>query len=341
MVIARLGPRSTSTALPIEPNAGLANFTSTRPLITGEGPNTEIHWSASWTELPRAHTFGTTSTWDIGGRAAFAVVMGASTLASGAAMAADTLHTTSTESIAHDALFSLNLTKKVGVGQPNVKADVTKIQEGLKSRGFDVDVDGKWGKGTERALRVFEAMVTGKDSVANTTGTVTKGGLLDRRLASSTGPRWVTMPASGTGFTNIDKDGFSHGSSVAVDTLKRAGERYELVRGNLPLIGLNDTSTLAGGHNSDHATHQAGLDMDFSLPTTDGQHGASVGQASYDREATYAMIKAFAVDPQVERILFTDAVLLKRIGDSNFAWKGKFQDGGAKHKNHFHVDVKP
>jgi hypothetical protein len=47
------------------------------------------------------------------------------------------------------------------------------------------------------------------------------------------------------------------------------------------------------------------------------------------------------VDPQVERILFTDSVLLKRIADSNFAWKGKVQDGGAEHRNHFHVDVKP
>lgn len=349
MVITRFGTLSPLPSIPADntPPSGTAASLLRSELTLADPPPVDLSWSTTWTELPRAYVTSTTSTWLTGERAAFAVVMGASTLVSGVAMAAPQ-DTSGTEAIARDVLFNaptLGLTKNVGVGQTNNAADVTALQTALKSKGFDVGVDGKWGKGTEKALRVYEAMLTGEETVANTSGKVIPGRQIDRTLASADGPRWTRMPDSGNGFVNLDTDGYSYGSSLSVDTLSRSADRYMTnYRASHPgasIIGLNDVSTKAGGHNSDHASHQAGLDIDIKLPTTGGSHGTVVGQASYDREATYAMIKAFAVDPQVERILITDPVLLNRISGSDFAWKGKVKDGGAQHRNHMHVDVGP
>lgn len=244
-------------------------------------------------------------------------------------------------STAHGAsVTTLALTKAVGVGQHPTKADIEKVQTALKARGFDIEPDGKWGKASERALRVYEAMLTGRDSVAGTTGVVTPGGLLDVSLGSGVGPRWVQMPSSGVGFIRMDHDGFSYGSSMAADTLARAGHRYAAANPGGTVIAINDVSTKSGGNNKDHETHEAGLDIDVLLPTTAGGHSTRVGRADYDRETTYKMIIAFAQDSRVERVLFSDPVLLQRIADSDFPWKAKVQDGGPVHRNHFHVDVK-
>lgn len=330
-------------------------------------------WSASWTELPRSHVASTTSTFGLADRAVLGVVLGATTFTAGAAFAAPpttltySVGTGEATSTAHSMLFTLDeatdytpqllaasdvapslglgLSSPVGPGKANKPADVMLVQQRLAARGYPIDADGAYGGKTDRAIRVYEAMITGQPEISHTSGIVTPGGRLDRALASPHGPRWVEMPAGGPGFMRIDHDGFSHGSSRAADTITAAGSYYQdnylASHPGKSLIAINDVSRKLGGPHADHETHEAGLDIDVSLPTLTGGHTTQVGWASYDREATYAMIRAFAQDPRVERILFTDAVLLARIAESNEPWKDKVMDGGPVHRNHFHVDVAP
>lgn len=239
----------------------------------------------------------------------------------------------------------LTLGAAVGAGRANQTADVLRVQERLAELGFDVKVDGDYGSNTLRGIRLYEAIVTGREHVSDTTGFITPGGLLHRALASPDSVRWQRLPASGTGFVNTDTDGFSWATDRLVQVVISAGERYQQshrdAHPGAARIGLNDASRRAGGNNADHETHETGLDLDVRLPRTDGTHGTIAGAANYDREATYRMIAAFASDPRVERILFSDNVLLQRIANSNASWKHKVAHGGAVHRDHIHVDVSP
>lgn len=243
------------------------------------------------------------------------------------------------------AVALLPLSGSVGVGATNAKADLTKVQTRLAELGFDVQPDGKMGKGTERALRIFEAMISGAEELSQTSGRLTPNGPVHIALSSPQAPRWMKLPDSGIGFTRGDYDGFDHGSSTLVEVLVAAGQRYSTnylaSHPGRPPITWNDASRKAGGPTSDHETHQAGLDLDVRLPRLDGGTGSRVGWATYDRDTTRAIVAAFAEDPQVERVLITDRVLLKQIGESDVKWKGKVMDGGALHRSHIHIDVAP
>lgn len=371
--------RGVTLSVPVAPAAITPTLPRPAPAPTTSStavPTAGISWSTTWTELPRTHLASSSSTLSVADRAVLGVVLGATTFSAGVALAAPTTVTYVVDhgdatATAHSHLFAasgttdytsalaanlevaaapigaptLGLTKAVGAGKANKHADVLLLQTRLAERGYPIDPDGAYGNTTDRAIRVFEAMITGAEQIADTTGVVTPGGALDRALASPHGPRWVEMPLSGPGFRRIDHDGFKHGSSIAADTIVAAGARYNADYlaahpGKAP-IAVNDVSRHRGGPNHDHQSHQAGLDIDVSLPTIAGGHSTRVGWASYDREATYAIIRAFAEDPRVERVLFSDQVLLSRISKSDFAWRHKVQDGGASHRDHLHIDVKP
>ena len=64
-----------------------------------------------------------------------------------------------------------------------------------------------------------------------------------------------------------------------------------------------------------------------------------MGLASYDRNAARAQIQAFIAEPNVERVLTGDAVLLGEFQRSSDPNAAKVQDGGRSHRDHIHVDV--
>jgi len=241
----------------------------------------------------------------------------------------------------------LNLNGPVGAGQANRRDDVLAVQQRLKDLGMDVTVDGRYGPGTQNALKLYEAMAGGYEEVSEANGVLRPGDALCRALDSPDAPRWERMPAADVGFVNNDSDGFGYGSSRTADVIRDVGQRYhDAYRGAndaAALIDINDVSTRKGGKNRDHESHQAGLDIDVRLPKTDGTSGTQSNWRGYDREATYQMLKAFAQDERVERILFTDPTLARRLKQEALAgatWAEKIQDGGTLHRNHFHVDVK-
>lgn len=241
----------------------------------------------------------------------------------------------------------LNINGSVGPGQANRRDDVLAVQQRLKDLGLDVAVDGRFGPGTQSALKTYEAMVGGYEETSEADGVVKPNSELCRALASPEARRWERMPAADLGFVNNDSDGFSHGSSRTADVIRDVGQRYnDAYRADNPaaaLIDINDVSTRKGGKNRDHSTHQAGLDIDVRLPRTDGVCGTQSNWRNYDRETAYQMIKAFAQDERVERVLFHDPTLLRRLqreAEAGAAWASKIEDGGTSHRDHFHVDIK-
>lgn len=242
--------------------------------------------------------------------------------------------------------LSLPLSGSVGAAGQNAKADVERVQQRLKDLGFPVTVDGAYGNETLRNIRLFAAIVGGVDDVSSAPGRITPGGAIHRALASSEAPRWVAIPSGGPGWINADTDGFSYGTdrmvAVLADSAATYQSDYRSAHPGATRIATNDASRAHGGDAPGHQSHEAGLDLDLRLPRKDGTHGAKVSWAAYDREATYAQIVAFAKDPRVERILFSDTVLLNRIQALPAAanpWKSKVQWGGNSHKDHIHVDI--
>ncbi len=236
----------------------------------------------------------------------------------------------------------LTISNSVGVSGKNISSDVTAVQQRLKDLGFDVKVDGKFGSGTARVIRMFESMLNGKENIAENSGRILPGSDVAKALASKDAPRWVQMPKSGVGFLNEDTDGFGWGSSVTKAVITDAGARYQAdwlaTHPGSPPIGINDVSKKGGGITRDHETHEAGLDIDIRLPRKDGLTGARVSWKTYDRDATEAVVRAFASDPRVERVIIGDWTLMKRIQESDAGWKSKVVVW-SDHKDHVHVDV--
>lgn len=237
------------------------------------------------------------------------------------------------------------LSGPVGAGGRNLAADVRLVQQRLKDVGFDLGVDGQWGRKSETALKTYRAMLTGAEYTKEEPGLIAPNDLVDRALSSEAPPRWEKMPASGPGFVNHDTDGFSHGSAemrLAIEEFSLAYARdYLAVNPGKALISLNDASESHGGDNRDHDTHENGLDLDLRLPRKDGTSGSDVRRTDYDREAAWAMLSSIAANPRVERVLFSDATLLERAKTERQPWAFKVFDGGDVHRNHFHVDIKP
>jgi peptidoglycan hydrolase-like protein with peptidoglycan-binding domain len=239
----------------------------------------------------------------------------------------------------------LRLTAAVGPGQPNNKEDVKKIQTRLRELGLPVGVDGSYGPNTQRGIDVYKSMLGGDDRTKHLEDrTIRPGDKTHQALVSDDAPRWQEMPKSGPGFVNTDWDAHDYGSSQVANVIKNAGQRYQNdYRSKNPgasLITTNDVSKKRGGDTKDHETHENGLDLDVRLPRTDGQSGTKINRSDYDKDATYAVLKAFGQDPDVERILFGDKALIQKARDNKEPWAHKLMDAKG-HRDHIHVDIRP
>jgi len=242
-----------------------------------------------------------------------------------------------------DTGFSISA--PVGPGQRNSRADVTAVQRRLNALGFKLDEDGAWGRNTQNALRTYAAMLDGTENTRDKPGVIRPGDALCELLASSSAPRWVQTPASGPGFKNGDRDGFSHGAETTMNVLRDAGARYHASHltqnPNDNPITTNDVSARNGGKTRDHGTHQAGLDLDVYLPAKDGSSNVHYNSNAYDRDAAVEMVKSFAMDDRVERVLVKDREIVRRLQATGEPWADKVERASNGHQHHFHVDIKP
>ena len=242
--------------------------------------------------------------------------------------------------------FPLPLSAGVGTGQANNSDDVLAIQQRLRGLGVShVAADGHFGPQTAAAIRLYRTMVVGHETTSKASSAIKPGDRLHQLIQTSAAPRWMRMPASGLGFVNGDRDQHDYGSSTLYKAIINAGRNYHdnymAETPNAAPITTNDVSKPHGGDTPDHYSHEGGLDLDLRLPKTNGAVGTRVGWADYDRNAAWAMIVAFAIDPQVERIITADRAILQAVKNGDFEWGHKVVDGGRQHRNHIHVDIKP
>jgi len=234
------------------------------------------------------------------------------------------------------------LQASVGPGTANRPADVRLVQSRLRELGFPVGRDGVMDVKTAKSLRLFEAIVAGTERATDVKGKLAPGSDLETRFFGEGAPKWVAIPSGGTGWTNVDTDRHGHGTDRLVSVINKAGEAYDTdyIAGDAtkPLIMVNDASLAAGGDTRDHESHETGLDLDIRLPSTDGKRTTTKAR-NFDQAATIAVIKSFAEQPEVERVLVHGTKLLEEIGKIEEPWARKVLDGGLKHNNHVHVDV--
>jgi hypothetical protein len=239
----------------------------------------------------------------------------------------------------------INIQQSVGFSATNNPDDVFAVKTRLIELGFDwLTRDHLMGPLTIKTIKLFQAIKNGFNRVSDprNDGRVDIGGDTLKWLQAINAPRWQRMPAGARelGFVNhniadlVDQHDF--GVNWLADTLRDAGAKYKAdfmdTRPTAAVMTINDTSLPRGGDTPVHVTHESGLACDIRLPRKNGSVGGiEVGDATYDRAAMRAMLKAFHAQRLASRVLLSDQVLVAE--DLCQAAQG--------HLNHAHFEVKP
>lgn len=243
------------------------------------------------------------------------------------------------------------ITASVGPGGRNDPVDVRAVQRKLGALGYYAGTaDGLCGPKLQAAIRLFDAVVRAVPELERGSAELASarrldpGELAEQWLRAPNAPAWTRMPRSGTGFSNIDIERHDYGTSWLADTIRDAGARYETsyrATARAPLMLTNDASLRAGGDTRDHETHETGLDLDVRPARRSGNGPLNYRQPAYDREATWAQIKAFLDSPNVEQVIYNDPEILARA-EADARYRGRIAtDAAGVHDNHFHVDLRP
>jgi hypothetical protein len=242
------------------------------------------------------------------------------------------------------AAITITLAGSVGAGGRNNPADVLAIKNRLADLGFKVSRDSAINSETTQAIKLFQAIINGKDTLevgGNVDGKVDVNGKTHKALEKSTAPRWQEMPSGSIqeGFLNNDDlqgDNSDFGTSWMAETLQSAAliykEEHLKTHPDAALIAINDVSKISGGKHPSHATHQVGMCCDIRLPRKDGASGGiTFRESEYDQAAMRAMLEAFRKQSKykIRRIFFNDLALITA---------GLCQ-AAPGHDNHAHIDI--
>jgi len=236
----------------------------------------------------------------------------------------------------------------VGSGGDNQADDVRVVQDLLnRAAGAGLDVDGDCGPRTVGAITDYQQGFSRRPD-----GRVDPDGLTLRKLnaavvdgrspsgaperapaqgapaapggGASTGTRLEPL-GSGKGWYSYSKPDRQFGSDPLLATLRDVGAR--LAKAGLE-YGIGDLSFAQGGAIKPHKTHTSGHHADLRPLRTDGGHApTSIGDPTYNRDATRSLVEALQASPAVNQILFNDSEI-----------------PGVKHwpahDNHLHIQVK-
>src|SRR5262245_12234115 len=192
--------------------------------------------------------------------------------------------------------MTLPLSASVGKNGVNKPSDVKAVQQRLVDLGFAfVAVDGVVGPRTTQAIRLFQAIKNGDQTVdhPHNDGRVDVDGDTHRWLEAPNAPRWQALPpgSKDQGFVNIEvadpADHHDFGTDWLATTIRAAGASYRAsyipTRPRAAVITVNDASLPEGGDTPDHQGHETGLACDLRLPRADG---TAPGDTTF-RTATY------------------------------------------------------
>ena len=245
-------------------------------------------------------------------------------------------------------MIEARINGSVGSGGEN-RADDVRVVQDLLNRAVDtgLDVDGDCGPRTIGAITDYQ-----KGFSQRPDGRVDPEGLTLRKLRAAVGagktpsgqperPPAQGAPAAPSGGassgTRLEPLGTAKGlysyskperqfaTDGLLDALRDVGQR--LAKAGLEL-GVGDLSFEQGGAISPHKTHTAGHHADLRPIRGDGAHGpTSIGDPSYSRDSTRALVEALQAQPSLNQILFNDSEI-----------------AGVKHwpahDNHLHIQVR-
>lgn len=212
---------------------------------------------------------------------------------------------------------ALVVTVRPGSEGPAVRALQLQLN---KKRRLALAVDGKFGSGTEAAVRDFQGHAgIGSDGVV---GPTTWRNLV-WHYAYPGFPNMCDQDPDGNGTANW-------GTGSTIGQIEAAAVRFGGGNGPVP---LGDVSFEHGGDIPGHGTHELGVDVDVWPIRTDSAQcsaGRITWQSStYDRDATRALVQAIrATAPgQIATIYFNDPTLIREGLTSQYP----------NHDNHLHV----
>jgi peptidoglycan hydrolase-like protein with peptidoglycan-binding domain len=227
----------------------------------------------------------------------------------------------------------------VGAGGTNSAGDVRTVQDLLnRGPGAGLAVDGVCGPVTRRAIVSFQSgFLTRPDGRVDPDGETLRRLVAARRQSRQTSDTATAAgPADGTRLRQLAQAG--HGGSYSYSKAERqygtdemlrvlAGTAAELKRIGREM-GVGDISFAQGGEMPPHKSHRSGKDVDLRpIRAAGGRGPTSVGEATYDREGTRALVEALRSHSSVRLILFNDT----EISGVKFY---------PKHDNHLHVSMR-
>ena len=200
----------------------------------------------------------------------------------------------------------------VGRGGRNVPEDVLAVKRRFVELGFEFfPINGQVDSGLMTAIRLFQSILAGRNTVLGIDGRIDANGATIRFLGAANAPHWRTMPLDGPGFVNFEaqqlNDHHDFGTSWLADTIIGAAEKYQnefrrTKPGSAPMA-INDVSLPKGGDTPQHAGHETGLACDIRLPRKDGQTGGIENpntNSAYDREAARAQLQGHSCTTVVQ-----------------------------------------
>ncbi len=151
--------------------------------------------------------------------------------------------------------------------------------------------------------------------------------------------RGVLLPKEGPGFYtyNPNTQVFPNdvrrrwGTDRLVRDLADLTEWWNVQHPKGPRLGIGDMSWEHGGPLDNHASHQAGVDVDIRLPRRDGVEGAA-DPSNYDRAMTQSIIDWWTARGTIDYIFYGPNLQL--TGNAHvMVWPN--------HDDHLHVRVRP
>jgi len=234
----------------------------------------------------------------------------------------------------------INLSASVGLGGVNRSSDVVAVKQRLRDLGYHwVANNPVADTSLIQVIRLFQSIIAGRNTVSGD-GRIDIGAFTHRWLQAGNAPRWQLMPTDGDGYVNYERqqtdDNHDYGTDWLAQAIVGAGKTYQVNYRNAnpgaAPIAINDSSLPYGGDTPQHAGHETGLVCDIRLPKKDGTSGGiTFNDASFDRPAMRAMLKAIWQQETVRAVFFNDPTLI-REGLCVFV---------AGHANHAHLEISP
>jgi len=235
---------------------------------------------------------------------------------------------------------SERISASVGAGGVNAPADVRVVQDLLnRAARAGLAVDGVCGTLTRDAIVSFQS-----GFLSSPDGRVDPDGVTLRRLVAAardrTGkprsdPATASGPTDGLVLQQLGRHGRGYYSYASADRQYGTDETLRLIADTAAIldrsgleVGVGDISFAQGGEMPPHKTHRTGRNIDLRPLRVDNAHGpTSIGDPTYSREHTRALVRALLANSSVQRILFNDTEI-----------EGVRRFPG--HDNHLHVELR-